>query len=166
MYMHFMPIEEDYPNGTPTTEDKNAVRKRLQTLAIPGWEDLVADFKNDCGNQERLHNIVLLFAPNVRSITYFDDKRRFTPVPKWVNTISKAVEGAFGETQRFSNLQSVKIDVVSTTFIKYAPLFHVQSLRRIHLRGTNEIEVDEDDYNPNDDAREFQSLIPPACNNV
>ena len=158
------------PLHTPTAQDKKVIKEGLRELDIPHWKEWATKCYGDVNDNGRLRNItILLFTPNVESIHISDEFEPEAPRPTWVDMISKAAIGAFGNTHGFQQLHSISVQLGPVTLKQIAPLFHMQSLRTLRLEGTLECNWLDDHKQPRylkQNVQEIRHLIPPACNNV
>ncbi|USP76363.1 hypothetical protein yc1106_03637 [Curvularia clavata] len=139
------PVPYDIEQYVPTAKDKKIIKEGLRAINVPSWKTRASQCNDeDLDDDQVLQNTLLLFTPNVKSISHTEGEiaNLPTPKPEWVDIISRAAAGAFGGVHHFEHLRSIEgvAEYDLTT-------------------GTGGFDTDKH-------IRELRRLIPPACNNV
>jgi len=154
----------------PTAKDKKAIKEALRTLGTSDWKEWATQCNEDRSNDEALQTAILLHTPNVTSLSVLDGLSDRSRRRTWFDLISKAAAGTLSEqTHRFEHLRSIKVDTRTSSLFDLAPLFRLQSLRKLHLCEVPEYEMGECKNDHEDGERSalrLQRLIPRACNNL
>jgi hypothetical protein len=149
----------------PTAQDKKIVKEGIRALAISGWKEWATDCNENRDKNETLYNVLLLHTPNITSLGIDDASTADHRCPPWIDIITKASNGTLSKhTHRFEHLQSVRLDVRIAGLSHLAPIFRLQSLRFLSLRGMDELCCTQ--CIERETARSLQRLIPKRSNNL
>ena len=131
-------VQESCKRYTPSVADRRDLKAAFKNLSIPGWKEWATDCNDESVNLDILYASILMFTPNVKSLT-IDDGSLPYGFPKWLNLIQSAVTGAsLGTVHRFSHLESIRIDVEELSLRHLWSLFRLPSLRQLTLLGLSD----------------------------
>lgn len=145
-----------------TARDKKIVKEGMRVLSLPGWKDWAAECNDFEAEIETVHTAVLMHTPNITSLIVHDAWVPDHGGPKWIDLLKKVTLGTkLGSVHNFQHLRSVRVDMSHRFLKQLAPLFRLQTLRRLDLREVL-------DYNSgaSQSGTELQRLIPRASNNI
>lgn len=158
---------------SPTAKDKKAIKEGLRALGTWDWKEWATQCNEDRSNDEALQNAILLHTPNITSLSILDAVRDRSRRRAWFDLISKAAAGTLpGQAHRFEHLRSIRVDARTSSLSDLAPLFRLQSLRKLQLREVHEYRTGEcitcgsNREHDERSALKLQRLIPRACNNL
>jgi phage gp46-like protein len=157
----------------PTARDKKTIKEGLRALGTSDWKEWATRCNEDLVNDDALQNAILLHTPKITSLSILDfvtDRPRHR---SWFDLITKAAAGTLSaQSHRFEHLRSIRVDARTSSLNDLAPLFRVQSLRKLQLREIYEygmfdcITCRDPREHIEKSALKLQRLIPPACNNL
>ncbi|EUC36090.1 hypothetical protein COCCADRAFT_24092 [Bipolaris zeicola 26-R-13] len=159
-------LEDKYnPRYEPTAQDKRVIKKAVQALEIRYWRKWVDKCNNDPGSYEVLTGIILLYLPNVQTITYtgYDRSKSLANAPDWSFFMNEALGCENGKIHHFENLQEVTVHAFDLQLFTLAPLFRFQSLRMLRLIGIAEFHSSR---RGESNARTLRGMIDKRENNI
>ncbi|KAG9194376.1 hypothetical protein G6011_04411 [Alternaria panax] len=157
----------------PTAKDKKAIKEGLRALGTSNWKEWATQCNEDSSDDEALQNAILLHTPNIASLSILDVERARSRRQAWFDLISRAATGTLpGQTHRFEHLRSIRFEGRMTSLSDVAPLFRLQSLRKLQLREVHESGIERcitcgsDREHGERSALKLERLIPRGCNNL
>jgi hypothetical protein len=157
----------------PTAKDKKTIKEGLRALGTSDWKEWATQCNEDRSNDEALQNAMLLHIPNITHLSILDIARDRSRRRAWFDLISKAAAGTLSrQTHRFEHLRSIKLEARTTSLSDIAPLFRLQSLRKLQLREVHEYGMADCNIcashreHGERTALKLQRLIPQACNDL
>ncbi|KAI4673062.1 uncharacterized protein J4E78_001567 [Alternaria triticimaculans] len=152
-----------------TASDKKSIKEGLRALGTSDWKEWAARCNgthlNDYAPQKHaLQNATLLHAPKIKHLGVRGIAKENLRYPSWIDLISKAATSHLSsQVHRFEKLQSISVEAGSLGLSELAPLFRLQSLRKLHLCQTYLYGYRQDDA---EGVHKLQRLIPRACNDL
>jgi hypothetical protein len=145
----------------PNAQDKKILKQGMKMLDFPDWKTWATRCNTDNIEFDILHTAIMLHTPNLTELHVEDNWISPYQDPKWIELIKKASRGdTFGHTHNFSRLESVRVDAKIMVLHQLAPLFHVPSLRRLHLQDLREARLGRWP------VPKLERAIPPGCTNI
>ena len=146
----------------PSAADKKIIKEGLKkVLGVPAWKAWASDCNDPGAEQELLYATILMHTPNVVALD-IDDGNVPYKIPKWLDLIRWVVNGSHVDRlHRFTHLKSIRIDVWFLKLRHLAPIFRLQSLRRVRMVGL--IDANEAEERK---TTELERLVPPASSPV
>ncbi|KAI4660092.1 uncharacterized protein J4E79_005895 [Alternaria viburni] len=152
-----------------TASDKKIIKEGLRALSTSDWKEWASRcneaYPNDYAPQKHaLQNAILLHTPEIKRLGVRGIAKENLRHPSWIDLISRAATGSLSpQAHRFEKLQSISVEAGSLGLSELAPLFRLQSLRKLHLCHTYLYGYRQDDA---EGAHKLQRLIPKACNDL
>ncbi|KAJ4299935.1 hypothetical protein N0V90_005182 [Kalmusia sp. IMI 367209] len=133
-------VHADRPTYVASISDKQVVKDGLKRLEIPNWKHWASQCNEKNIEQEFLYATILMCTPNVTRLEIDDgtirEEETGYKVPKWLKLIQYASNGNhFGRTHQFNQLASFHIDLQFLKLRHLAPIFKLQSMRKVTLIG-------------------------------
>jgi hypothetical protein len=145
-----------------TAQDKRIIKEGMRHLGIPGWKEWAAACNELNTDIEFLHSAILMHTPNIKSLTVQETYAICPRSPKWLELLRRASTATNpGRVHQFTHLRSIRVGVSQLKLSELAPLFRLQSLRRLFFRDLIDYDCGHGHRIP-----ALQRLIPAACNNI
>lgn len=160
-FLHGKEAHLDRVRYIPNAQDKKILKQGMKMLDFPDWKTWATRCNTDNIELDILHTAIMLHTPNLVELHVEDNWISPYQDPKWIELIKKSTKGdTFGHTHSFSCLESVRVDAKVMVLHQLAPLFHVPSLRRLHLQDLREARLGRWP------VPKLERAIPPACSNI
>ncbi|EMD95638.1 hypothetical protein COCC4DRAFT_18558 [Bipolaris maydis ATCC 48331] len=153
------------PRYKPTAQDKRVIKKAVQALGIRYWKRWVDRCNNDVLSYEVLTGIILLYLPNLQTISYIgcDRSKWVANAPDWSFMMNEALRCENGKIHGFENLHTITVHALDLQLFDLAPLFRFQSLRVLRLIEISEFHSFSQGM---DNAKRLRGMIDRRENNI
>lgn len=174
-FVHTMNIEFGMHSGHPSqryhaiASDKKIIKEGLRALGTSDWKEWAtrcngAYLNNYAPQKHALQNAILLLTPEIKRLSVRGLAKEDLRHPSWIDLISKAATGHLSsQAHRFKHLGSISVEAGSLGLSELAPLFRLQSLRKLQLSQTYMYGYRQLDA---EGVHKLQRLIPKACNDL